>query len=181
MIRSFCLSGRLRVVVGDGEAREFGAGAIWRMEDVTGSGHTTTVLGDEDVRLAIVQLPPRALRPGRGAARMTPPAFFEATPALDTTFRGDIVSIHAARSDAGLVAFFRFHPHVDLPPHAHGAQWGPVVAGWIDVTIGGETRTRGPGDSDDIPAGFEHGARIAAGALVIDVCAEPDRCRLKDR
>ncbi|GGC17692.1 hypothetical protein GCM10011363_37810 [Marivita lacus] len=37
--------------------REFGAGAIWRMEDVAGSGHTTTVLGDEDVRLAIVQLP----------------------------------------------------------------------------------------------------------------------------
>ena len=41
---------------GDGEMREFGAGAIWRMEDVSGSGHTTTVIGDEDVRLAIVQL-----------------------------------------------------------------------------------------------------------------------------
>jgi hypothetical protein len=53
---AFCLSGRLRVEAGDGEVREFGAGAIWRMEDVSGSGHTTTVLGDEDVRLAIVQL-----------------------------------------------------------------------------------------------------------------------------
>jgi quercetin dioxygenase-like cupin family protein len=56
---AFCLSGRLRVQAGDGEVREFGAGAIWRMEDVRGSGHTTTVLGDQDVRLAIVQLPPR--------------------------------------------------------------------------------------------------------------------------
>jgi quercetin dioxygenase-like cupin family protein len=55
---AFCLSGRLRVEAGDGAVREFGAGAIWRMEDVAGSGHTTTVLGDEDVRLAIVQLPP---------------------------------------------------------------------------------------------------------------------------
>jgi hypothetical protein len=55
---AFCLSGRLRVQAGDGVVREFGAGAIWRMEDVSGSGHTTTVLGDEDVRLAIVQLPP---------------------------------------------------------------------------------------------------------------------------
>jgi hypothetical protein len=54
---AFCLSGRLRVEAGDGEVREFGAGAIWRMEDVTGPGHTTTVIGDEDVRLAIVQLP----------------------------------------------------------------------------------------------------------------------------
>lgn len=53
---AFCLSGRLRVEAGDGEVREFGAGAIWRMEDVSGSGHTTTVIGDEDVRLAIVQL-----------------------------------------------------------------------------------------------------------------------------
>lgn len=54
---AFCLSGRLRVDAGDGAVREFGAGAIWRMEDVAGSGHTTTVLGDEDLRLAIVQLP----------------------------------------------------------------------------------------------------------------------------
>jgi len=53
---AFCLSGRLRVVAGDGDAREFGAGAIWRMEDVSGTGHTTTVIGDQDARLAIVQL-----------------------------------------------------------------------------------------------------------------------------
>lgn len=54
---AFCLSGRLRVEAGNGEVREFGAGAIWRMEDVAGAGHRTTVIGDEDVRLAIVQLP----------------------------------------------------------------------------------------------------------------------------
>lgn len=53
---AFCLSGRLRVQAGDGEVREFGAGAIWRMEDTRGSGHVTTVIGEEDVRLAIVQL-----------------------------------------------------------------------------------------------------------------------------
>jgi hypothetical protein len=53
---AFCLAGRLRVEAGDGEVREIGPGGIWRMEDVTGSGHTTTVLGDTDVQLAIVQL-----------------------------------------------------------------------------------------------------------------------------
>lgn len=57
---AFCLSGRLRVEAGTGEVREFGAGAVWRMEDVAGTGHTTTVIGDEEVRLAIVQLPPQA-------------------------------------------------------------------------------------------------------------------------
>jgi len=53
---AFCLSGQLQVRAGNGETRTFGAGAIWRMEDVAGSGHTTTVIGDEDVRLAITQL-----------------------------------------------------------------------------------------------------------------------------
>lgn len=53
---AFCLSGRLKVEAGNGDSREFGAGSIWWMEDVSGEGHTTTVLGDEDVRLAIVQL-----------------------------------------------------------------------------------------------------------------------------
>jgi hypothetical protein len=56
---AFCLSGRARVEAGDG--------AIWRMEDVSGSGHTTTALGEEVVRLAIVQLPPRAGDPAKGA------------------------------------------------------------------------------------------------------------------
>lgn len=60
---AFCLSGRLRVQAGDGETREFGAGAIWRMEDINGTGHRTTVLGDEDVRLAIVQLPTQSQKP----------------------------------------------------------------------------------------------------------------------
>jgi len=63
---AFCLSGRLRVEAGDGAVREFGAGAIWRMEDVSGSGHTTTVLGEADVRLAIVQLPPQPGDPIKG-------------------------------------------------------------------------------------------------------------------
>lgn len=66
---AFCLSGRLRVEAGDGEVREFGAGAIWRMEDVAGAGHTTTVLEDDDVRLAIVQLPPQPGDPTREKTR----------------------------------------------------------------------------------------------------------------
>lgn len=51
-----CLSGRVRVEAGNGDVREFGAGAIWWMSDTTGSGHSTTVLGGKDVRMAIIQL-----------------------------------------------------------------------------------------------------------------------------
>ena len=112
---------------------------------------------------------------------MTLPAFFDAMPALDIPFPDDVVTAHAVRSDAGLVAFFRFQKDMVLPPHAHGPQWGTVVAGEITFTIGGETRRYGPGDSYDIPAGVEHGAQIRAGTVAIDVFAEPDRYRLKDR
>jgi quercetin dioxygenase-like cupin family protein len=109
------------------------------------------------------------------------PDFFDVMPALDVPFPGDVVTTHAVRSDAGLVAFFRFHKDMDLPFHSHGPQWGTVIAGEIVFTIGGETRTFGPGDSYDIPAGVEHGARIRAGTVAVDVFAEADRYPLKAR
>ncbi|MGI1664180.1 cupin domain-containing protein [Palleronia sp. KMU-117] len=112
---------------------------------------------------------------------MNLPSFFESMPALDVPFPEDVVTTHAVRSDAGLVAFFRFHKDMDLPRHAHGAQWGTVIAGEIVFTIGDETRTYGPGDSYDIPAGVEHGAKIRAGTVAVDVFAEADCYPLKAR
>ena len=46
----------MRVEAGDGSTREIRAGDIWRMEETGGAGHRTSVIGDGDVRLAIVQL-----------------------------------------------------------------------------------------------------------------------------
>lgn len=51
----------------------------------------------------------------------------------------------------------------------------------VNVLTGGETRAYRPGDSYDIPGGVEHGARIRAGTIVVDVFAEPDRYPLKAR
>lgn len=50
------MSGSIRVEASNGDAREIKAGGVWRMEDIEGPGHRTIVTGDEDVRLAIVQL-----------------------------------------------------------------------------------------------------------------------------
>jgi hypothetical protein len=41
----FNLGGRLEVVVSDGQSRVFGPGDIALVEDVTGVGHTTRVIG----------------------------------------------------------------------------------------------------------------------------------------
>ncbi|MGI9539007.1 MAG: hypothetical protein ACR2N6_02525 [Miltoncostaeaceae bacterium] len=51
------LGGRAEVGVSDGESRVFGPGDAVLLEDVSGRGHTTRVLGDEDFRLLFAQLP----------------------------------------------------------------------------------------------------------------------------
>ena len=109
------------------------------------------------------------------------PAFIENLPGLDLPFPADVVRASTVRSDHGLVAFFTFLKDMELPAHAHGAQWGTVVEGEIAFTIGGETRIFRAGDSYSIPAGVEHGARIRAGTRVIDVFEEADRYPVRDR
>lgn len=50
-----CLRGRIRVTASDGEAREIGPGDVWRMEDRSGRGHRTEVIGDEAAEAVMVQ------------------------------------------------------------------------------------------------------------------------------
>jgi quercetin dioxygenase-like cupin family protein len=110
-----------------------------------------------------------------GEAAMTYPDFIAALPGIAVPFPPDVVQTAAVRSDDALVVFFTFLKDMTLPMHAHGAQWGSVIAGEIAFTIGAETRTYRPGDSYFIPPGVEHGAVIKAGTRVIDVFQEADR------
>ena len=108
------------------------------------------------------------------------PDFIMAFPSIDVPFPKDVVQTAVVRSDAGLVAFFTFFKDMELPTHSHGAQWGTVVEGEIEFTIGGETKIYRAGDSYTIPSGVEHGARIKAGTRVIDVFEEADRYAVID-
>ena len=107
------------------------------------------------------------------------PDFIKAFPSIDVPFAEDVVQTAAVQSDAGLVAFFTFLKDMVLPMHAHGAQWGTVVEGEIEFTIGGETKIYRAGDSYFIPADVSHGAMIKAGTRAIDVFEEADRYALK--
>lgn len=108
------------------------------------------------------------------------PSFIKSFHGLDIPFPDDVVKCHAVRSDRGLVVFFDFLKDMELPPHSHGPQWGTVLAGKVKFTIDGTTKTYGPGDTYDIPAGVVHSAVIPAGVKVVDVFAEADRYPLKD-
>jgi hypothetical protein len=50
------LNGRMEVTGAAGEQRVFGPGGFFLMEDTTGVGHSTRVVGDEDLRMAITAL-----------------------------------------------------------------------------------------------------------------------------
>jgi len=54
---SLHLSGELEVEVGDGQIRRLGPGSIVLLEDVSGQGHRTRVIGEEPMVGAFLHLP----------------------------------------------------------------------------------------------------------------------------
>ncbi|MCU0494800.1 MAG: cupin domain-containing protein [Chloroflexaceae bacterium] len=69
----------------------------------------------------------------------------------------------------GQVGFQAVDSRVEVPEHAHDAQWGVVLDGQIDFTIGGEAHVFRKGDSYNIPAGVPHAAIIHPGTVWIEV------------
>jgi hypothetical protein len=57
---TFQFTGELEVEVGGGRRHVFGPGSIALLEDTTGAGHITRVVGDVPVTVAFVQLPDSA-------------------------------------------------------------------------------------------------------------------------
>lgn len=107
------------------------------------------------------------------------PEIITRLPEADLPFPPDSVRASVLPSPKGQLVFFRFLKDMEVPAHSHGAQWGTVLEGQVEMTIGGETRMCGPGTSYYIPAGVEHSARLPAGSKVIDFFEEPERYRLK--
>jgi len=52
----FCLAGAVAVQVSDGETRVFRPGDVVLLEDTTGKGHTTRVVSEVDLLMAVAQL-----------------------------------------------------------------------------------------------------------------------------
>ena len=105
------------------------------------------------------------------------PDFIRALPTVDSPLplRGWML-----RDDGGLAMFYELPDGCTVPEHAHGAQWGVVLEGTVEFTIGGETRIYGRGDTFSIGDGVAHSAVISPGYRGIDVFADADRYRALD-
>ena len=101
------------------------------------------------------------------------PPFIRALPMVDSPLRS--LRGWMLGNDQALTMFYEIPDGLDLPEHAHGAQWGVVLAGMIEFTIGGETRTYRVGDTYYVPDGVLHRAVIHPGFAGIDVFADADR------
>ncbi len=77
------------------------------------------------------------------------------------------------------IVFFEIDPIGELPPHSHGEQWGIVVEGEMELTIGGQAKRYKPGDSYHIPSGVVHGAKFLTHFRAIDVFADAERYKAK--
>lgn len=86
---------------------------------------------------------------------------------------------YLSQAETHQLVFMTFEQDVDLPEHAHAAQWGVVLAGSIELVIGGVRATYCRGDTYTIPAGVKHSGRIFAGFTAMDFFDQPDRYRAK--
>ena len=101
------------------------------------------------------------------------PPFIRNLPLADLSFPGIVA--HMLQGDRGQAVFFEIEAGAEIPPHSHGDQWGVVLDGEMELTIGGETRRYRPGDSYFIPAGTVHGARFPTRVRVFDLFADAQR------
>lgn len=85
-----------------------------------------------------------------------------------------------AQGENHQLVFFRADAAADVPAHSHAyAQWGVVLEGEMELTVGGEARVYRKGEDYLIPAGVEHSARFLTPVRVLDLFQERARYRPK--
>jgi len=105
------------------------------------------------------------------------PALITQLPEADILFEG--VRGWISQATDHQIVFLDIEPIGQVSPHSHGEQWGIVVDGEMDLTIGGKTGTYRKGDSYFIPAGVVHTATFRTAFRAIDVFADAQRYKPK--
>jgi quercetin dioxygenase-like cupin family protein len=77
------------------------------------------------------------------------------------------------------IVFMSFENHVEVPDHAHEAQWGIVLEGEIELTINDKKKIFKKGETYFIPKDIRHSAKISAGYKDITLFNQRDRYKAK--
>lgn len=85
------------------------------------------------------------------------------------------------QSDLGQILFNKSNIEVSVPEHSHGNQWGVVLDGKMELTVGDQTRAYSRGDTYFISAGTVHKARIYPGFRAVDYFEDRDRYKPRSK
>ena len=105
------------------------------------------------------------------------PEIIKSLPEIDIDLPG--VKGYLMQGPDSQIAFFELDTIADIPLHSHGAQWGIVVEGEMDLTISGNTKTYKKGDSYYINAGEVHAAVFKVKTFAIDFFSDKKRYSIK--
>jgi quercetin dioxygenase-like cupin family protein len=105
------------------------------------------------------------------------PQVITSLPEADIPFDG--VKGWLSKGSDHQIVFFEIEAIGEVAPHTHGAQWGTVFKGEMDLTIGGITRTYQKGDSYFVPYGVEHSAVFRQKTWLMDFFADKERYKAK--
>jgi len=91
----------------------------------------------------------------------------------------DGVEAYLSQGENHQILFMKFNENVQITEHSHGAQWGIVLSGEIELNIDGKVRIYSQGDRYFIAEGITHSAKITSGYADITFFGEKDRYKKK--
>lgn len=91
----------------------------------------------------------------------------------------DGVKAYLSQGSGHQIIFMDFEKDVELKEHSHAGQWGVVLEGKIELTIGGVKGTYTKGDRYYIPEGVKHSGKIYAGYADMTFFDQADRYGIK--
>lgn len=105
------------------------------------------------------------------------PGVIRDLPEADVPVEGVRAWLHQGENTQ--VVFFDIASAAEVPLHSHCAQWGMVIEGEMELTIGEVKKTCRKGDWYFIPEGVSHGATFLTRTFVIDFFDDPGRYKAK--